>query len=208
MHIYAFGSICRGEMDDVSDVDLLTIVAKNEPKPNQNVFSVYSYNRIEDLWRNGNPFSWHLYKEAKLIYASNGTDFLKTNGEPSPYDNCVADCSRFALLFNEAYTAYKSRPSIFELSVIFLAMRNFATCFALGYLNKFEFSRRAAQNLGEFSVEIPETTHRTLERARILASRGKGISVTAQEISSIAPALVKIELWLEKLSTLIYIENE
>ena len=67
MHVYAFGSICRGDVSLTSDIDLLAVVDGYDPRFDPNVFSIYSYNRIEELWAEGNPFAWHLAKESKVV---------------------------------------------------------------------------------------------------------------------------------------------
>lgn len=76
-HIYAFGSLCRGELDEFSDVDLLACVESQEQVRNINPrrFSVYTHDRIRALWSEGNPFAWHLYLESKLVFASDDKDF-------------------------------------------------------------------------------------------------------------------------------------
>ena len=70
MHIYAFGSLCRGEIDIDSDVDLLAIVGGPDRRFNSDTYSVYSYKRIAELWAEGNPFAWHLTYESRMVYAS------------------------------------------------------------------------------------------------------------------------------------------
>jgi len=58
---FVFGSVCRGESDKGSDVDVLVIsnetAAKNE-LPAQ--WSVYSPRRIRMLFSRGTLFAWHL----------------------------------------------------------------------------------------------------------------------------------------------------
>src|SRR5258705_351930 len=95
MHIYAFGSLCRGEIDPGSDLDMLALTNKFDPRFDPNVFSIYSYRRIQDLYREGNPFAWHLSTEAKLIFASDGSDFLTELSQPAAYKNRTRDCEKF-----------------------------------------------------------------------------------------------------------------
>jgi predicted nucleotidyltransferase len=82
VHIYAFGSICRGEIDTKSDIDLLAIVGGNDNHFDTSTYSMYSYNRLTELWLEGNPFAWHLATESKLIYSSDEKDFIKDLGSP------------------------------------------------------------------------------------------------------------------------------
>lgn len=89
MEIYAFGSVVRGDIDKFSDIDLLILKDINEelPEINKEQFSIYTYQRISELWKEGNPFSWHLYIESKCIYTNNKSSFLKSLGSPSTYNN-------------------------------------------------------------------------------------------------------------------------
>ena len=77
MHVYAFGSLCRGEIRPDSDIDLLAIVDGYDSRFDQNVFSIYSYTRLAELWNEGNPFGWHLFLESRLIFSADGSDFLQ-----------------------------------------------------------------------------------------------------------------------------------
>jgi nucleotidyltransferase-like protein/YCII-related domain-containing protein len=80
MHIYAFGSICRGEILLGSDIDLLALVDGYETRLDPDIFSLYSYGRVAELWSEGNPFAWHLFLESKLIFTADGSDFLNSLG--------------------------------------------------------------------------------------------------------------------------------
>ena len=95
MHIYAFGSVCRGEIDYGSDVDLLAIVDDHDGMFDPNIFSIYSYKRIKELWKEGNPFAWHLAKEARLLYSIDYDNFIESLGNPNRYDRTKADCEKF-----------------------------------------------------------------------------------------------------------------
>ena len=87
-HIYAFGSVCRGEISQDSDVDMLAIVDEYDDRFNTEVFSVYSPERIQTLWSEGNPFAWHLSLEARLLFSTEATDFLSSLGNPNRYQRC------------------------------------------------------------------------------------------------------------------------
>jgi hypothetical protein len=87
----------------------------------------------------------------------------------------------------------------FELSNVFLGIRNAATCFSLGILRKPIFSRTAALEIGEYSLRIPEKSFRVLEHARILCTRGKGLNLHPHEINSALGQLDIIEEWLSAL---------
>lgn len=199
MHIYAFGSICRGEIDKHSDIDVIAIVDGFDERLDPNKFSIYSYNRIKEIWEEGNPFAWHLSLESKLIYSKNNTDFLEELGKPNNYQNGENDCDKFYQLFISSEKAIKSGTSskTFELSNIFLSIRNFATCYQLAN-GKFCFSRDSALVLDK-KVPIELENYCILEKARILCTRGKGESITTEEFEVIKGELNSIRVWMESL---------
>lgn len=201
MHIYAFGSVCRGEIDNLSDIDLLAITEGYDKRFDTAIYSIYSYNRLSDLWEEGNPFAWHLASEAKIIFSSDGENYLETLGSPMPYRNCLKDCEKFYNLYCASYNSICSRGSsiVFELSTIFLAVRNFATCFLLGNENIKKFSRRSALQMEGKSVNISPETFDTLERARILSIRGAGEMIKKEKIISSLKELPLIKNWMSEL---------
>jgi len=201
MHIYAFGSICRGEVSPDSDVDLLAIVESYDARFDPNVFSIYTYRRMRELWVEGNPFAWHLSLESRLLFSSDGSDFLEALGSPEPYRYCVRDCEKFLMLFRDAYDSImKRKPSIvFDLSTIFLSIRNFASCFSLGMTDRPNFSRHSALSLGDRSLQFPRDSYRVLEKARILCTRGQGTRLIDDEIGATVQQLHEVAPWMMKL---------
>jgi hypothetical protein len=201
MHIYAFGSVCRGEVVSGSDIDLLAIVQGHDPRFSPDDYSIYSYERIREIWEEGNPFAWYLAIESKLLYSSDEYDFLKSLGKPMAYRNCLQDCEKFFALFIEARSSFESQPEtkVFDVSIVFLAIRNFATCFSLGTLDKPDFSRSSALRLGEYSLSIPQHAYKILERARILCTRAIGESITDREAQMAFEQFSRIEKWMKGL---------
>jgi len=202
MHIYAFGSLCRGEVERDSDADLLALVDEFDDRFDPSSFSIYSYERIRELWQEGNPFAWHLALEAKVVFASDGVDFLSELRTPSPYRKAERDCLKFCTLFRTSRASLASeKPSIvFELSTIFLSIRNFATCYSLGVLRVPSFSRNSALRLGDDSVPLPSRIFKILERSRLLSTRGIGQNLTDSEISEVQDYFGEIENWMDRLS--------
>ena len=198
MHVYAFGSVCRGDIEPDSDIDLLAITDGYDSRFNTDNYSVYSYKRIKELWDEGNPFAWHLALESKLLFSSEQNDFLRALGNPRPYSNCLRDCKKFFTLFREARASisHDSASKVFDLSAIFLSVRNIASCFSLGVINQPNFSRNAARRLDSFGINISSSTYQTLERARILCTRGLGNSITPSDIEAVALEFDEIESWM------------
>jgi hypothetical protein len=201
MHIYAFGSICRGEIDSQSDVDILVIGGEDTSRYDPSIYSVYSYDRMKELWKEGNPFAWHLFLESRLLFASDGQDFLHSINRPAPYREYANDCRKFFSLFCEARTALNKIDStiVFELSTIFLSIRNMATFFSLGVRNHPDFSRSSAIHMGADSVPICNRIYRVLERARILCTRGRGREITSDELKATRESMDQVYHWMNQL---------
>jgi len=201
MHIYAFGSICRGDISLGSDIDLLAIVEEYDPRISPDTFSIYSYKRIKELWQEGNPFAWHLSLEARLIFASDRTDYLELLGSPKKYTKCVQDCEKFFSLFQEAHTSIikGSNSIVFDFSIVFLSIRNIATCFSLGVNGHPNFSRNSALCLASNSIPLNLGLYQILERARILCTRGYGEKLTDDEINTTIQGLSEIHEWMHDL---------
>lgn len=201
MHIYAFGSVCRGDVSLGSDIDLLAITDGHDPRFDPDSYSIYSYRRIAELWLEGNPFAWHLALESKLLFASDSNDYLKSLGNPALYRNCVSDCEKFYALFRDARTsiADNSASRIFDLSTIFLSLRNIASCFSLGVTTTPTFARNSATKLGAFSIKISSSAYQVFERARILCTRGHGNSISTLEVGIAILEFDEIDRWMDSL---------
>ncbi len=199
MHIYAFGSICRGDLSLESDIDLLAIVDGFDERFDPTIFSIYSYRRIRELWAEGNPFAWHLSREARPLYLSDRIDYLRDLGSPCAYRNCAQDCEKFLALFSAAQTSLETnrKSDVFDLSIAFLSMRNIATCFSLGTTDNPDFSRHSAAHLGIHAVPISPDAYRIFERSRILCTRGTGTQLTELETQIAIRELSKIREWME-----------
>jgi hypothetical protein len=201
MHIYAFGSLCRGEIGLDSDIDLLAIVDRYDGRLDQRQFSIYSYRRIRELWLEGNPFAWHLSLEAKLIYGIDQRDCIRQLGSPNTYRQYVNDCRRFLALFKEARASLETsnKCTVFDLSTVFLGIRNFASCFSLGVRNAPDFSRNSALHLEDDAIPIDKEAYRILERARILCTRGYGTAIRNDDIIVAMQSLGTVNDWMDRL---------
>lgn len=196
VHYYAFGSVCRGEIDRGSDVDLLACVSGERIDLDPQKFSIYSHDRLAEMWRAGNPFAWHIHRESRLLYASDGLDFVVGLGTPGPYQDRRADCEKFAKLFEESFQSLTAseNSSVFHLSCMFLAMRNFATCYSFGSGAPI-FSRRSPLLLRE-RVPIQSEIFDIFARARILSTRGYGEVVSDLETRKAISASGAIMEWM------------
>lgn len=210
MHIYAFGSVCRGEVDTFSDVDMLAIVSGLDERFNPKDYSIYSYERINELWKEGNPFAWHLFLESMLVYSPDSNDYLRGLGKPSNYNSGLDDCEKFLEIFISAKNSIETSvlTEIFDLSSVFLSIRNFATCFSLDCDVKPDFSRNSARNLGIHSIPVCDLTYQLLERARVLCTRGTGEILNSEDIKKVKSQLDLIESWMRQMIKIIGDKNE
>jgi len=201
-HIYAFGSVCRGEVTPDSDIDLLAVTGGFDSRFDSELYSVYSYTRISEIWREGNPFAWHLSLEARLLHSPDSSDYLRDLGSPAAYRRARDDCQQFFALFEGSANSLRAvtNSPTFELSTIFLAVRNFATCYSLGEGSP-DFSRHSALRLRASSLAISESAFAILERARLLCTRGKGHTISHEDTTAAVSELTQIEDWMRCLLT-------
>lgn len=199
MHIYAFGSLCRGEISKDSDIDLLAIVNDKDERFNSDEYSIYSYVRMRELWSEGNPFAWHLYLESRLVFSDDNVDFLRTMGRPSVYKRYNDDFFKFSSLLKTSLDELLNETDsyVFEMSNIFLSIRNIAICFSLAFMEKPIFSRDAALMIGDKSICLPLDVYSTLKRARIMSTRGIGEYISKSEVSKIKEHSTVINKWVE-----------
>lgn len=202
MHLYAFGSACRGELDDGSDIDLLACIGTGGEQLDHRAYSVYRYQRLRELWLEGNPFAWHLHLEARLIFTDDGSDFLSDLRTPAPYRAVKADCAKFRTLFEQSWHALKqgSNSATFHLSCMFLAVRNFATCHSLA-LGRPIFSRRSPLMITP-ALPMAAEVFLTLTRARLLSTRGHGKRLEREEIEQAIAEAALIPDWMHILRSL------
>ena len=199
-NIYIFGSVIRGEIDQYSDIDLLLI--SDEPIENidPNKYSIYSPERIKELYAEGNPFAWHLYYESKLVFSSS-QDFLLELGKPKLYANCKSDLLKFKKLFDDSVASINENDFsiIFDLAMIFLAIRNFATCYTLGSYEKPIFSRLSFEKLYDYPLKLDEKIKDMLMMSRISSTRGIEYNIENKSLTLLKLNLGKIENWFNKI---------
>lgn len=200
MHIYAFGSICRGDLSPESDIDVLALVSGRDWRFDPQRFSIYSYQRMQELWREGNAFAWHLALESRLIFSEDGSDFIGSLEMPAAYARAHTDCARFRDIFLSSFLAIRNgSPSlVFELSTVFLAIRNLATCYSLAKLAKPTFARDSARRLGAKSLQISEEVYGLLMNSRLLSTRGVGDDIGKVDMKSLELELQKCHLWIDE----------
>lgn len=199
MYIYIFGSICRGEYTKDSDIDLLLIAEKYENinEFDSSKFSIYTIERLKELWNEGNPFAWHLYLESRLVFSGNQVNLIESLGSPNRYQNGLQDLNKFLTLYLESYNdlLISKNSSIFNLSCIFLAIRNFATCYSL-HIEAPIFSKKSPLKVKP-NLDLPIEVFNILERCRTLSTRGLGEIISSKELEMVMSFLPRIYNWMK-----------
>lgn len=134
-----FGSLCRDEWNEDSDIDVLcvgnlgtdqaqfinrTIQEIISPKAS---LSFYREERVSLMFEYGHLFGWHLYNESYSLL-ENDHDFIARLGKPNSYVDSEKDIRHFVGILNEVKRALQSRaPSLtFEAGILYLCLRNIA----------------------------------------------------------------------------------
>jgi len=122
--------------------------------------------------------------------------------EPQAYRDCVHDCDKFRLLFEDARKSLEldHLTAVFDLSTVFLSVRNIATCFSLGVTNIPDFSRHSAKRLPlQDRLALSQVAYSTIERARILTTRGTGEPICESEVKQVVSQMDIISNWMNHL---------
>ncbi len=198
MHIYLYGSVCRGDVVPTSDVDLLAVVEGGDARVDPAVFSVYAHSQLTQLWVRGNPFAWHLALESRLVFAEDGVDVIRELGRPARYRDWPTDGEKFRDVYLAAKNelARSCETTTFELSTVYLAVRNLAICFSLHLGSAPVFSRRSFEQLGIDSLRLDARSVRILEDARILSTRGLGRPASEDDVLHVRSQLPKVDRWI------------
>ena len=196
--IYAFGSICRGELDVSSDIDLLVITENGQHDSLNKNFSYYKKRTLEKLWNEGNPFAWHLHMESKIIYSIDGNNYIKELGKPNSYNNLIKDLDYLLSIFLDAKESIiiNDESIVFDFSTIFLVIRNVATCYDLGNNNNFCFQRDSPLNISDKKLDIGDLEYNTLRNSRLLSTRGIGKTPSHEEVELTKKSISIIEEWI------------
>ncbi len=172
---YAFGSLCRGEPDAGSDVDILVITDQvNATKGIPNAWSKYSPRRIRELFARGTLFAWHLYLEAVPLWPRNGQGFLQRVGPPNDYKNARREIIDLRRILDDALIELsRGTPSaVYECGLISLACRDIAMAASLTINGGFNFSRYAPLRLNQTPFSLTKAKWDYLLACRRATTRG------------------------------------
>lgn len=163
----------RGEVSSSSDADVLVIQDSPEPHLFPPSWSVYSKETIESYFASGRLFAWHLHLEAVQIYPRSGSGLISGLGTPAPYCSLTEDLDDLQLLLeNSLRELQNDSPSpIYELGLIYTAIRDIAMAASWSMLARPSFSRYAPYEL-PVRCSLPLTMYEIAMRARHASTRG------------------------------------
>ncbi len=173
--IYVFGSVCRGEPDPGSDLDVLVIAGKLKKAAYPSSWSVYSPSRLRTLFERGTLFAWHLHEEVVPVWPRTGRHFLAKIGPPAPYVGAPAEVAqlREILLSSVDELIRGTTSTVYELGLISLACRDIAMAAAPILTGSFDFSRHAPFHLPGFQFPLGRKEYDYTLNCRRATTRGR-----------------------------------
>lgn len=197
--LYIFGSAVRGEVSSSSDIDVLVVPLGDGCCEYPNDWSVYSPVTIQSYFYLGRLFAWHLHLEAKCIYCVGPTPYLSTLGVPAPYSSAGEDIDDLEGMLCESLLEIQGQTSnlIYELGIVYTAIRDIAMAASWTLMDKPCFSRNAPYLLPN-PCPLSRETYRGAMLARHSSTRGSDHEIEAGRIAEellLAPILP----WVRKI---------
>lgn len=201
-----FGSHARGEADEGSDIDVLLVLddATAGPPlmdlPGKPDISIYSRDKLEQMFREGHLFAWHLFLESIPYCSTRSEAWFRSLGKPAEYREAQQDIAQFMGILEEALAGMASEDCyVFEAGVAHLAMRNLGMI--LGYIHRGtpNFCRYAALQLPkEIAPEISHREYEMLLSCRRASVRGD-VAVELPSFEQIQQISLPLKIWLKQL---------
>jgi hypothetical protein len=152
--LWLFGSVARGDTDDLSDVDVLVAgdlepqALSRLPYPKDRMSLVrYDWPELRQMAGYGSLFLHHVRLEGKLLYSPHESELAALLEELPPYGRAQQELSSFVRVLDDVECALTGDHSpAFELAVIATALRHSCIlgCYAVG---EPRFGRRSAFEL-------------------------------------------------------------
>ncbi|MCG2580128.1 MAG: hypothetical protein KA296_04540 [Marinobacter sp.] len=201
--IYAFGSIVSGDFDDGSDTDILVIEAPCDDNLYPTDWSVYTRERINELYRRGTLFSWHIHLEATPLYSASGRGYLESLGPPAPYTQAKNEIAALKSLAEVALSelAAGTPSSIYELGILGVALRDIGMAASKPLNGNFCFSKKAPYFLKGIELPIKQSDYRHLINCRRATTRGHQVDYDHSQRLQIVALTDVILAWCGKVFT-------
>jgi hypothetical protein len=212
--VYVFGSVGRGQEDDLSDLDVLAVVKNGAGKMPQDVISQYipgtlgrlklsaswyGADRLRMMFGNGELFAWHLHRESFPLHDPTG--FLEGLGRPSKYRDAVADTRSFQKVLRgiSSQLAANEHNSVYEAGLIYVCMRNIAMAASSVLCEHPDFTRYSCFNLRDIRpCPISRTEFDLTMDCRMAGQRGKPPPTDARR-DVVMDIYSRLDPWIEEL---------
>lgn len=212
--VYVFGSAARGEPDDRSDLDLLAIVRDGAGKvPSSEVESLvppalrsldasiswYGAKRIEQMFKAGELFAWHLYRETEPLLEKEPV--IANLGMPAPYEDMIDDIVSFQRVLQGIPSQLEDAPAnaVYELGLIYICLRNIAMAASWALARKPDFTRYSPFNLNGLSPLPVTRDEYDLAMASRLAGQRGAIPTPIIDPRLVSEIHAKVTPWIEGL---------
>jgi Nucleotidyltransferase domain len=159
--IRVFGSVARGDHDELSDADVLVIVKDRSGKVPERVvrdyvrpwvgeaptISWYGRERLQNMFSSGHLFAWHLSDESYAVWGP--ADIQELFGRPAPYRDALLDVSSFHAIMAGIPAALRNCPgnAVYEMGLLYVCIRNIAMSASWHLCDKPDFTRYSPFNL-------------------------------------------------------------
>lgn len=211
---YRYGSSARGESSKDSDIDVLVVCSDPKSLSRDDLqddfalgseglavdYSVYGIKRLQEMYRQGHLFSWHLYKESIFVGGTQG--LLENLGKPNNYTAYKEDVEQLYDLLQSVSVQINASSNnlVYEAGIAFVCVRNIAMAASYFLPDGPHFSSYAPFKIASFPLTLEE--YDLLRSSRLSGSRG----LKAPDISFtiLNPIVHKSVFWVK---TMINIEG-
>lgn len=150
-----FGSHARGDIDQNSDLDLLGVDNINQHKTisiNKVNLSLYSYEHLINMAKDGDPFVFHLINEGKCLFGNEIFDHLNNSFQYKENTLYLNDAKAACYL---ATKIYQNRDAI-ATSKWWLANKRISWCIRTIIISLLMCKREAVFSKHELAIHITE----------------------------------------------------
>ena len=183
-----FGSVARGDDDELSDLDLLALVKTGAgPVSLEEVcatlpadlagetatVSWYGIERLVEMYRSGELFAWHIHLDGKVLH--NPVGAVATLGVPAPYRRALDDVDSFLSIAADLPSQLERAGcnAIYEFGVLYVCLRNVAMSASAHLSVQPDFTRQSPYRLGDGPpCPVPESEYRMSMLCRLASQRG------------------------------------
>jgi hypothetical protein len=182
-----FGSVARGDDDDLSDVDVLAlvqngagvvaeedVVATLPPNVVERAPTVswYGVERYLAMHRAGELFAWHVFLDAKILHDATG--LLAGLGPPARYSRALEDVDAFIQIAADVPAQLEGAAcnAIYEMGVLYVCVRNVAMSASALLGDRPDFTRQAPYRLPGPVLRLAEAEYHVSMLCRLAGQRG------------------------------------